>query len=50
MLYSLKFVGQGNVESFFVTKHRFYNKRYLQGATRGDQYSKLGKDSFDFLC
>ena len=36
-LYSLKFVGQGNVESFFLTKHCFYSERYLQRATKGDQ-------------
>ena len=35
-IYSLKFVGQGDVESFFLTEHCFYNKRYLQWATRGD--------------
>ena len=48
-LYSLKCVGK-DVKFFFLTKHCFYNKRYLQGATRAVQWGKLGKDLFDFLC
>ena len=35
-----------NVESVFLTKHCFYNKIYLQGATGGHQEGKWGKDSF----
>ena len=37
-----------NVKLFFLTTHCFYNKLYLQRATRGDQQGKRGNDSMTF--